>query len=394
MSVVKSITLYKTEGKSDKVYQVSIKQSGEGYLVEYQNGRRGSTLRSGLKTENPVSIESAEAIYNDTVKAKTKDGYTADVSGTSYSGTENAGRVSGFLPQLLNEVTSDDLSTYINDPNYALQEKKNGEHQLMISESASVSAANRLGLTVATADSRANELTELLNMHRISGKTVLDGESMGDYFYAFDLLMFNGKDVRTLPFVERDELLNYIITQQKSKFPFKYIKKVATYFSTEDKLRMTQQLKRENAEGFVFKNIGAAYTEGRPSSGGDQLKFKFKAMATVEVSALNEGKRSVAIAMLDGFNKVVMGNVTIPSNAEIPKVGSLIEVEYLDCVPGGSLFQPVYQFPRTDKLVPDQISTVKIKREENHDLDVDNSEHEVETVSAYEPEPVRIRRVA
>lgn len=394
MSAVKSTTLYKTEGKSDKVYQVSIKQSGDGYLVEYQNGRRGSTLRSGLKTEHPVSLESAETIYNDTVKAKTKDGYTDDVSGTSYSGTENAGRVTGFLPQLLNEVTSDNLSKYINDPNFALQEKKNGEHQLMISESASVSAANRLGLTVATADNRVNELTELLKMHRIAGKTVLDGESMGDYFYAFDLLMFNGKDVRTLPFVERDELLNYIITQQKSKFPFKYIKKVATYFSTEDKLRMTQQLKRENAEGFVFKNIGAAYTEGRPSSGGDQLKFKFKAMATVEVSALNEGKRSVAIAMLDGFNKVVMGNVTIPSNAEIPKVGSLIEVEYLDCVPGGSLFQPVYQFPRTDKLVPDQISTVKIKREENHDLDVDNSEHEVETVSAYEPEPVRIRRVA
>lgn len=394
MSAVKSVTLYKTEGKSDKVYQVSIKPSGDAYLVEYQNGRRGSTLRSGLKTEQPVSLEAAEEIYNSTVKSKTKDGYTADVSGSTYSGTENAGRVSGFLPQLLNEVTEDDLPKFINDPNFGLQEKKNGERQLMISESSAIVATNRLGLTIATSDSRAHELTELLKMHRITGNTVFDGESMGDYFYAFDLLVFNGKDVRPLPFVERDELLNYIITQQASKFDFKYIKKVPTYFSAEDKLRMVQQFKKENAEGFVFKNISASYTEDRPSSGGDQLKFKFKAMATVEVAALNAGKRSVAIAMLDGLNKVAMGNVTIPSNADIPKVGSLIEVEYLDCVPGGSLFQPVYQFTRTDKLVPDQVSTVKIKRVENHDLVMDPVEDISDSTNDSNYEPIRMRRVA
>ena len=50
-----SITLYYREGNSDKVYQVQFDRIDGGYVVNFQFGRRGSTLQSGTKTPEPVS---------------------------------------------------------------------------------------------------------------------------------------------------------------------------------------------------------------------------------------------------------------------------------------------------------------------------------------------------
>jgi bifunctional non-homologous end joining protein LigD len=56
-----------------------------------------------------------------------------------------------------------------------------------------------------------------------------------------------------------------------------------------------------------------------------------------------------------------VGNVTIPANHALPKVGDLVEVRYLYHYPGGSLYQPIYLGSRSDKDLPDHLNTLKSK---------------------------------
>ena len=61
---IKSIDLqyYHPEANSDKVYHLQIEKSGSGYVVNFQYGRRGSTLNTGSKTSSPVDLVSAEKV--------------------------------------------------------------------------------------------------------------------------------------------------------------------------------------------------------------------------------------------------------------------------------------------------------------------------------------------
>ena len=43
------ITLYYREGSSDKVYEAIIEPQGEGFVVNFAYGRRGSTMSTGTK---------------------------------------------------------------------------------------------------------------------------------------------------------------------------------------------------------------------------------------------------------------------------------------------------------------------------------------------------------
>jgi hypothetical protein len=52
------ITLYYREGSSDKVYQVSIEPQGEGFVVNFAYGRRGSTMNTRTKVDPVLSINS------------------------------------------------------------------------------------------------------------------------------------------------------------------------------------------------------------------------------------------------------------------------------------------------------------------------------------------------
>src|SRR5206468_2865830 len=87
---------------------------------------------------------------------------------------------------------------------------------------------------------------------------------------------------------------------------------------------------------------------GRPASGGMWLKFKFTTTGSFIVRRLNPDRRSVGLEVRDGRNGVEIGNVTIPSNATVPRLGSIVEVRYLYAFKGGSLYQPVFLGVRDD----------------------------------------------
>ena len=90
----RSIYLYCSEGGSDKEYHAHLCRRGEAWVVEYANGPRGRVGTRKLKTEQPVTLEAAQKLFDALVKSKLKGGYTEDTSGVTQSGVTNArGRV-------------------------------------------------------------------------------------------------------------------------------------------------------------------------------------------------------------------------------------------------------------------------------------------------------------
>lgn len=79
MKLIKQTRLFFKEGKSDKVYEVDLcelsNSKAERYLVNFRYGRRGSNLREGTKTTDPVELERAQKLFDSVVVAKTNKGY-------------------------------------------------------------------------------------------------------------------------------------------------------------------------------------------------------------------------------------------------------------------------------------------------------------------------------
>lgn len=332
------ITLYYREGSSDKVYQTELVPTGGGWAVNFAYGRRGSTLKTGSKTTRPIPYEQAKLVYDKLVREKTAKGYTPGADGTPYKHTDNQNRDTGIRPQLLNPVEEKDVLVLLADDVWCLQEKFDGKRLLVRKDSAGVVGINRKGLVVGLPEPIHDALAILRD------NFVLDGEVVGEQYWVFDCLSFNSTNIAQQPYSDRWRMAFNKLPQGGT-----HVQIVPTAASTWIKQNLFQRLAQTNKEGVVFKRHDAPYTPGRPNSGGTQLKFKFLATASVLVTAINKNKRSVAIGVYDDAQKLIpIGNVTIPAKTAIPQAGAILEVRYLYCFKGGSLYQPVYLDVRDD----------------------------------------------
>ena len=141
--------------------------------MNFAFGRRGSTLQTGTKTSEPVAYDKAKKIYDKIVAEKMAKGYTPAAGGTPYVGTENAGKVSGLLPQLLNMIGDAELELLLNDSAHCGQEKFDGRH-IMVRKSNAVEGANKKGLLIAL------PLPIQKALEAFIGTFVIDGEAIGD----------------------------------------------------------------------------------------------------------------------------------------------------------------------------------------------------------------------
>ncbi len=351
-----SITLYFREGSSDKVYQCSIEPSGELFAVNFAYGRRGSTMQTGTKTSTPVDYETAKGIYDKLVREKTAKGYTPGEDGTPYKQTGNEGRATEIRPQLLNPVDEDEVNRFIKDPAWGMQEKKDGRRILVQKHGAAIHGINKKGLLVGLPS------PIVVQTAKLDIDVIIDGEMVGDVHYAFDLLQLGDASLVARPYKERLALLSELLD-----VPFiTIIEMVQTAFAPAEKAILYNRLKRDRKEGVVFKRLDAPYTPNRPASGGSQLKYKFCATLSAVVARVN-AQRSVEVRLLNREGWVPAGNVTIPPNQPVPKVGAVVEVKYLYAVEGsGCLYQPVYLGVRTDVEKHECVtSQLKFKGEEN-----------------------------
>lgn len=333
-----SITLYYRDGSSDKVYQCSIEPSGDLFVVNFAYGRRGTTLQTGSKTSSAVDFDTAKKIYDKLVREKTAKGYTPGEDGTPYQQSGNEGRATDIRPQLLNAIEENEVQRLIKDPAWCMQEKKDGRRLLLQRQGAAVHGINKKGLLVGLPS------PIVVQASKFSTDLIIDGECIGDVLYAFDLMQIGGDSLVNRPYKERLALL---IDLMEAPF-LSHIELVPTAFSPADKAALFNRLQVERKEGVVFKRLDAPYTPGRPSSGGTQLKYKFCATLSAVVAKVNT-QRSVEIRLLNGDGWVTAGNVTIPPNHPVPKVGAVVEVRYLYALPGsGCLYQPIYLGVRQD----------------------------------------------
>ncbi len=333
------VTLYYREGNSDKVYQCAIEPSGEGYVVNFAYGRRGSTLSTGTKTSSPVDLATAKRLYDKLVREKTAKGYTPGEEGTPYQNTDQEGRVSGIAPQLLNPIEAAEIERLLEDDGWAMQEKFDGRRLLLKKEGSKITAINRKGLAVGLASPIQHQAL------RLPPDFILDGECVGETLHAFDLLQFQGQSLLARPYRERLKLLTRLLESTSS---LSHIELVQTATHPAGKRRLFERLKTGQREGVVFKRWDAPYVTGRPNRGGSQLKHKFTATLSAVVSKIN-AQRSVELRLIGRLGWVLAGNVTIPANHPVPTVGQVVEVRYLYAFPeSGVLFQPVYLGVRTD----------------------------------------------
>jgi bifunctional non-homologous end joining protein LigD len=347
MKALATTSLYYAEGSSDKEYHAEIVEVAGGNVVNFRYGRRGSALTAGTKTSAPVDFAQAKKIFDKLVKEKTSKGYTHDVSGAAYQGTENAGLKSDFLPQLLNPVTETEAMSLITDSMFAQQEKMDGDRRSVQADANSVIGINRKGLIVPLPQGIADELKAIAGK---TGTIFVDGEIIGDILYVFDLHVYKGERIHSMPWLKRMRLAECALARCKS------IKTVPVAVTTDEKRCLWDKVKVAHGEGVVFKRINSIVKEGRPNTGGDWLKFKFTESASCCVLEVNSGKRSVKIGLLEcarvnvvkGQKMIPVGNVTIPPNYDVPAAGDIVEVEYLYAYKGGSIYQPVYRGKRTD----------------------------------------------
>lgn len=353
-----SISLEYKEGSSDKVYHAQLEEKDNGYVVNFQYGRRGSSLASGTKTSSPVDLVKAKKIYDKLIHDKMNKGYVQSgetAQGFSPVGVTTTAVKDGkrlFAPQLLNFIEEKEVEYYLTNDDYVMEEKMDGERVSFKTNQPKIQAFNKLG----------KERAFPIVFEKAFGKNKgqFDGELIDDVCYVFDLLELNTQDIRDIPYIGRRARLDALRFNSLNIILVDYVE------GTERKRLRFERLKNNNAEGVVFKLKTGKVKSGRPNKGGDQVKFKFYKEASVIVSKVND-QRSVGMSVLDASGELIsIGNVTIPPNKPVPPTGALIEVRYLYAYKGGSLFQPTYKGDRSSELEASEcvLSQLKYKRDQ------------------------------
>jgi bifunctional non-homologous end joining protein LigD len=349
-SSVQTVSLYFKQGSSDKEYHATIQPEGDCFVVTFAYGRRGSTLQTGTKTTNPVDLATATGIFTKLVAEKKAKGYTEGPGGTPYQHTPKEDRFTNILPQLLNPVDESELDPLIEHDAWCAQEKLDGKRILLRKEGAAIHGVNRKGLLVGLPS------PVVADAHVLPGDFILDGESVGERLHVFDLLALDGENMRPKPYADRSAALVNLITSRAQR----RILLTETAWNRDLKRKLLSRLRGEKKEGIVFKRMDAPYVAGRPAGGGTQLKHKFYATLSALVGAIN-AKRSIEIKLFNDRGLVSAGNVTVPPNHPIPKVGQVVEVRYLYAYRGsGSVYQPVYQGARSD-IAKTECTTAQLK---------------------------------
>jgi bifunctional non-homologous end joining protein LigD len=209
LETLDQVTLYYCQGSSDKVYQAAIAPSGGGFVVTFAYGRRGATLATGTKTSLPVTYETAKTIFTRLVGEKKAKGYTEGADGMPYQHAEK--KISGLLPQLLNPIEAGAVLELASDDVWGAQEKFDGRRLLLRKHGADVEGINRKGLVIGL----PKNLGQAIQQH--GGECVLDGESVGDVYHAFDVLELDGVDMRSRPYWERLAALQNLLSGLRQK---------------------------------------------------------------------------------------------------------------------------------------------------------------------------------
>jgi len=362
---IKRVELFFQEGTSDKVYNATLVDEGDGkYSVLVEWGRRNGPLNKGSKAVK-ATREKAEKELAKVIHEKTRKGYqeiTAEVAPAAVAppmGEGSGSRVAahgrkrtGQAAQLLNAIEEEALDELFEDDRYVAQQKFDG-NRILAHVGEEVIVTNRSGQH-STAPKVV--LDALANAPQ---GTVIDGELVtrdGDInYWVFDLLQFGSDDLRKNPYLDRYQHLDALAEELGDPV---HLVPMAT--TTKEKHALFKRLSSARAEGIVFKRADAPYTPGRPASGGTQLKYKFVKTCDViltanagnayQMAVFHKGKHREIGKVFAGTTNATRKQIDeLLSNGELP----IAIVEYLYATDDDNLFQPVFLGLRDDKDAED-----------------------------------------
>lgn len=208
------------------------------------------------------------------------------------------------------------------DPTYAVQQKFDGERTLIHVERHSITAYNRNGLTCRISKdilSEAQRFTPLAPL-------MFDGEWIRQVksFYSFDLLEFEGANLRNQKFIDRIGLLAELLQPGATSL----IHAARTEIEEAGKLALLTQIRDSNLEGIVLKRLAGSYTLRREPR---DYKHKFTHDASFIVLRRNQ-KASVDLGLYDDNHQLIeVGSVAIRNSYFDRNVqeGTVLEVRYM-----------------------------------------------------------------
>jgi bifunctional non-homologous end joining protein LigD len=330
-------------GSSHKEYRIHLQKAQDGYSITFEFGRLGSTLQTGSKAQS-VPLDEAEHIFDRLVADKMRNGYQPVKNGSAQAPVPvpiaALGARTPFPAELLEEITEEQLATYMEREDYWIELKANGQRrQVQKLGPGKYTGFNKLGTSVALPAPLVNDL------ERFDAKTFfIDGELIGDDLIVYDLLEINGKNISMLPYRDRCEHRAKLIPRKQQR---SHVEIISTWKTKMQKRIGFRSVQEARAEGIVAKFIHAVYQGGRR---GDHKKFKFTKMATFKVIRVGDkGHNSATVALLDNGKWREMGRASLIGKDKRICTGSLVEIRFL-YVQGenGRLYQPRIIGLRTD----------------------------------------------
>lgn len=260
-----------------------------------------------------------------------------------------------IFPQLAKNLAVTDLSAFINDDSWVMEQKLDG-HRLFIASPDVAGGApvitNRNGqpyskkIPKAIADFRFPPGQYILDGELIAD--VVDGHTVGGTFWLFDILVaLNGEWSTEFSTEDRRVMLEAFINHCSTNHPFRIVPRART---RDEKIALSHRSLRDGYEGLVIKKLGKPYrSAGRTD---EWLKLKFVATVDVVVTDVRaDGKDSVGYAVYENGTLKPIGRASLIGKEKNGKinVGDVIEVRYLYCGSDGRLVQPTILGKRTDK---------------------------------------------
>jgi ATP-dependent DNA ligase len=410
LEIIEKISLYCGEGTSDKTYHMQLCRVPAGFVVRIQHGRRiddvetedksASGLQKLIKPDaGPTSYAEAKKLFDGKVKEKMdrkrydlyQQGHVINTEASIYHPTgetiENAAQIAlvekarlcptgtGYLPQLLNPTTLGGCLEMIADRSYYASPKADGERFMLGLRGGQTVASNRRGEGIPVPGVIEIAFTEFLEAAGQQSGFCLDGERIGNVFYVFDLLEYEGRALspragvtqQPVPYFIRARLLERVFKlygqflSEKGRTAQPPIRLLPIARTREEKEKLYRDLVASSAEGIVFTHVQSELKPGKPSTGGTRFKYKLQKEADCLVRTTNrrsfecfvyQEQRPISVGFV--ASGITAGIFSELQERERQGLETVAVVRYLYATgtaeKGGKLFQATFKHFRDDKL--------------------------------------------
>lgn len=260
-----------------------------------------------------------------------------------------------MIPQKFGSAETGDLSLYVNDPAYCIEQKIDGTRALVEIRASGIRFVTHSGKTLshtaATQHFAAIEAGLAPLREAIGGDTaaliILDGEILTDTgtLWLFDAPQI-GEVTPATPFDQRRANLELLFLGGMLAHP--RVRLLPSACSVEDKQALVERVEASGAEGVMVKQRSAPYEPGKRVK--HSLKVKYVKTADVVVTARDvNGAKNAELAVY-GENGVMVpvGGCSMIGKPDA-QPGDVVEVRYLYLGSGGRLYQPTLMRLRPDR---------------------------------------------